>query len=106
LIRWTTVRQPKNNTANNTIAAVITTTTAPTYSVLAGYKQLTTKAGKAHKHIKWTNEMNVAAIRSYTESTKAKTDLTMYRQHMYKRFIETYPELSTRVNEQNLVDQK
>jgi hypothetical protein len=94
---------PKN-TADNTIAAVTTTTTAPTYSVLAEHKQLITKAGKARKHIKWTNEMNVVVIQSYMESTKAETDLTIYRQHMYKRFIETYPELSTTVNEQNLVD--
>jgi hypothetical protein len=106
LIRRTTVGQPENNTADNTIAAVITTTTAPTYGVLTGHKQLTTKAGKAGKSIKWTNEMIVAVIRSYMESTEAETDLTMYRQYMYKRFIETYPELSTRVNEQNLVDRK
>jgi hypothetical protein len=50
--------------------------------------------------------MNVAVIRSYMESTEAETDLTMYRQYMYKRFIETYPELSTKANEQNLVDRK
>jgi hypothetical protein len=90
LIRWTMVGQPKNNTADNMIAAVITMTTAPTCSVLAEHKQLTTKAGKACKRIKWTNEMNVAVIQSYMEITKAETDLTMYRQHMYKKtFIET-----------------
>jgi len=80
LTRRTTVGQTENNTADKTIAALVITTTALTYGILAEHKQLITKAGKARKHIKWTNEMNVAVIRSYMESTKAETDFTKYRQ--------------------------
>ena len=79
---------------------------APAPSVSSGVAHLTTKAGLTRQRIKWTTEMNKDVIRSYMLSTKVETDRTGYRKSMHRIFISKYPELSTRISEQNIVDRK
>ena len=79
---------------------------APAPSISSGVAHLTTKAGLTRKRIKWTTEMNKDVIRSYMLSTKVEMDRTGYRKSMHKIFISMYPELSTRISEQNIVDRK
>ncbi|CAK1594840.1 unnamed protein product [Parnassius mnemosyne] len=54
----------------------------------------------------WTVDMNEHVMRCYYLSTKLDTHLVGYRSEMRKRFIERYPELTEKVSEQRIADQK
>src|SRR5690606_22886939 len=64
----------------------------------------TTKAGNIRKRMSWSTEMNTIIMRLYYTVTNLETDMTMYRQKLYKQFKNLYPQLE--VTEGRVADQR
>lgn len=66
----------------------------------------TTKAGLPKQRMAWTVEMNKNVMRCYFRSTKLETNLVRYRHEFHRQFTEIYPDLTSRLTEQRLADQR
>ena len=67
-------------------------------------QQPTNQTNKKQKRMKWTHEMNSLIMREYYRSTKLETNMTDYRQQMYRAFKNQYPEID--ITEQRIADQR
>lgn len=55
--------------------------------------------------MKWTQEINETLMQCYYDITDGETNMTAYRQKLYKKFISCYPSLS-HLSEQRIADQR
>jgi hypothetical protein len=53
----------------------------------------TTKTGKPHQHIQWSEEMNMFIMCQYYIITKLETQKIGYRRELHEKFMRQYPEM-------------
>lgn len=64
----------------------------------------TETVSKVRQRLKWTPEMNECVMRSYYKCTTLETELTAYREKMFREFRKHYPEIN--VTQQRVADRK